>query len=73
MKHLTRKFVAYEMDMSISGYGKIERGEIDLTISKLTKIASIFGVSISDLLFLDISYFFNKNNKEDSKASVLTS
>jgi len=61
MKHLTRKFVAYEMEMSISGYGKIERGEIDLTVSKLTKIAAIFGVSLNDLLFLDISFFFNNS------------
>ncbi|MEA9414109.1 MULTISPECIES: helix-turn-helix domain-containing protein [unclassified Flavobacterium] len=66
MKNLTRKFVASEMDMSISGYGKIERGEIDLTISKLSKIASVFGVSLNDLLFLDISYFFNKSYNKSS-------
>jgi transcriptional regulator with XRE-family HTH domain len=30
-------------------YGKIERGEIDLTLSKLSKISDIFGVSITDL------------------------
>jgi transcriptional regulator with XRE-family HTH domain len=66
MKNLTRKFVASEMDMSISGYGKIERGEIDLTISKLSKIASVFGVSLNDLLFLDISFFFNKSYNKSS-------
>ncbi len=65
MKHLTRKFVAYEMEMSISGYGKIERGEIDLTVSKLTKIAAILGVSLNDLLFLDISFFFNKTHNQE--------
>ncbi len=58
MKNLTRDFVAAEMDMSTSGYGKIERGEIDLTISKIARIASILGVSISDLLFFDVSLFF---------------
>lgn len=62
MKNLTRKYVAWEMDMSTSGYSKIERGEVDLTISKIAKIALVFEVSINDLLFLDISFFFNKNN-----------
>ncbi len=53
------------MEMSISGYGKIERGEIDLTVSKLTKIAAILGVSLNDLLFLDISFFFNKTHNQE--------
>ena len=64
MKNLTRDFVAGELDMTYSGYGKIERGEIDITISKISKLADIFGISISDLLFFDVSYFFN-NDAED--------
>ena len=46
LKNLTREYVAFELDMSSSGYGKIERGEVDLTLSKLQKIATIFGVSV---------------------------
>jgi len=65
MKNLTRDYVAGEMDMSTSGYGKIERGEIDLTISKISRIAAIFGISISDLLFFDVSFFFS--NGKDKK------
>jgi transcriptional regulator with XRE-family HTH domain len=64
MKNLTRDFVAGEMDMSTSGYGKIERGEVDLTISKISRIAAILGVSISDLLFFDVSLFFTKAKSE---------
>lgn len=65
MKNLTRDFVAGELDMTASGYGKIERGEIDITISKIARLASIFGITISDLLFFDVSSFFNtvSNNK----------
>jgi transcriptional regulator with XRE-family HTH domain len=62
LKNLTRDYVAAEMDMSTSGYGKIERGEIDLTISKLFRIAAIFDISISDLLFFDSSLFFSSHN-----------
>lgn len=64
MRNLTRDFVAGELDMTYSGYGKIERGEIDITISKISKLADIFGISISDLLFFDVSFFFN-NDPED--------
>jgi len=63
MSDLTRDYVAAELEMSTSGYGKIERGEIDLTLSKLVKICSIFGVSITDLLYFDVSTFF-KNTAE---------
>lgn len=67
MKNLTRDFVAGEMEMSTSGYGKIERGEIDLTISKIARIASILGISISDLLFFDVSIFFNNNTINEKR------
>ncbi|OXA84628.1 helix-turn-helix domain-containing protein [Flavobacterium hibernum] len=64
MKNLTRDFVAGELEMTYSGYGKIERGEIDITISKISRLADIFGISISDLLFFDVSYFFNNDAEE---------
>jgi transcriptional regulator with XRE-family HTH domain len=66
MNDLTREYVAGELQMSTSGYGKIERGEIDLTLSKLYKIAAIFNVSITDLLFFDISFFFKNAPRTDS-------
>ena len=74
MKNLTRDFVASELEMTTSGYGKIERGEIDITISKITRLAAIFGISISDLLFFDVSYFFNKggNNKFENDSNNIS-
>ncbi|RTZ02039.1 XRE family transcriptional regulator [Flavobacterium bomense] len=66
MNDLTRDYVAGELQMSTSGYGKIERGEIDLTISKLYKIAAVLGVSITDLLFFDVSTLFKNNVNETS-------
>jgi transcriptional regulator with XRE-family HTH domain len=49
--------------MSTSGYGKIERGEIDLTLSKLYKISAIFGISITDLLYFNVSDIFKNDSK----------
>ena len=44
--------------MSVSGFSKIERGEIDLTISKLEKIANAIGVSASQILNFDVTNIF---------------
>ena len=59
LKDLTREYVAEELEMSMSGYGKIERGEVDLTVSKLTKISEVLDVSIEFILKFDTTIFFN--------------
>jgi len=63
MKNLTRDYVAAELDMTASGYGKIERGEIDITISKIYRLASIFEITVSDLLFFNVANVFNNSKK----------
>ncbi len=60
LKNLTREYVADELKMSTSGYGKIERGEVDLTISKLVKIAKVLDVSIEFIFKFDVSTFFKQ-------------
>lgn len=59
LKNLTREYVADELKMSTSGYGKIERGEVDLTVSKLVKIAKVLNVTIEFIFKFDVSNFFN--------------
>ncbi len=61
LKNLTREHVADELNMSTSGYGKIERGEVDLTISKLIRIAQVFNVSIDFIFRFDVSLFFDES------------
>jgi transcriptional regulator with XRE-family HTH domain len=63
MKDLTRDYVAAELDMTASGYGKIERGEIDIAISKVYRLASIFEITVSDLLFFNVGSVFNNSKK----------
>ena len=66
LKNLTREYVAEELKMSMSGQGKIERGEVDLTVSKLMEIAKVLDVSIEFIFKFDISVFFS-----DAKQLVL--
>ncbi|MNG02287.1 helix-turn-helix protein [compost metagenome] len=56
--------MAVEMNMSVSGYSKIERGEIDLTVLKLQKIALILNVSVSDILNFDTIGVFGYSNND---------
>lgn len=62
LKDITRENIASRLDMSVSGFSKIERGEIDLTLSKLDKIAKVLGVSPSQILSFDATNIFNVSN-----------
>ena len=64
LKNLTREYVADEIEMSTSGYGKIERGEVDLTFSKLNKIAIVFQVSIDFIINFDANKLFSELKNE---------
>ena len=59
LKNLTREYVAAELTMSPSGYGKIERGDVDLTVSKLIEISKVLDVSTEFIFKFDVSLFFN--------------
>lgn len=59
LKNLTREHVAAELKMSPSGYGKIERGDVDLTVSKLIEISKVLDVSTEFIFKFDVSLFFN--------------
>ena len=59
LKNLSREQMATDLEMSLSGYGKLERGEVDISISKLYKIAEILNVSVSQMMNFDVSNIFN--------------
>ena len=62
--------MAADLNMSQTGYGKIERGETDISITKLESIAQILGLTINDVIDFDEKTFFygniinNKNSNE---------
>ena len=56
--------------MSVSGCSKIERGEVDLTISKIDKIADVLEVSASQILNFDATTIFNISNNNNSGGVV---
>lgn len=62
LKNLTRESIAAELDLSVSGYSKIERNEVDLTLSRIKQISEILGVDVSQILNFDASNIFNVSN-----------
>ena len=59
LKNYTRENMADKLEMSLSGYSKLERGDVELTITKLYKIAEILEVDISQIFNFDASKIFN--------------
>ncbi len=49
-KNLTQENLAIDLNMSLTGYSKIERGETDINFSRLQKIADYYNLSIIELL-----------------------
>ena len=47
---LSQEKIAAKLDMSANGYGGIERGEVDIKLSRLEKLSEILGVEASELL-----------------------
>lgn len=64
LKDITREQVAGELNMSLSGYSKIERNEVDLTVSRVERIAEILEVDLSQLLNFDATQIFNISNNQ---------
>jgi len=48
-KGISQESIAYDLGIDYSTYGKIERGQIGLTVDRLEKIATILDVSIEEL------------------------
>ena len=70
LKNYTQQYVADELELSLSGYGKIERDETDISISRLEKIAAVLEVDVSTILSFDEKHIFNFHNKQNAMVSM---
>lgn len=58
LKGLTQEEMAVKLNMSTTGYAKIERGETKLQNPRLEKIADVLGIALTDLLNFDAQNVF---------------
>tara|TARA_R110002072_G_scaffold20967_6_gene75458 strand:- start:2701 stop:3075 length:375 start_codon:yes stop_codon:yes gene_type:complete len=59
LKGYSQEYVAGAMDISQRNYSRIEKNEIELNLSKLSKISEILEVSPQQILGFDEKFFFS--------------
>ncbi len=67
MKSFSQEYMANSLGISLGAYGKMERNQTDLNISRLEKIAEIFGMSMIDFLNFNEGSVFSQNNINESQ------
>lgn len=70
LKNYTQQYMADELELSLSGYGKIERDETDISISRLEKIATVLEVDVNTILSFDERQVFNFHNNQNTMVSM---
>ncbi|GAA4418223.1 hypothetical protein GCM10023187_51430 [Nibrella viscosa] len=53
LRNFTQDYMAEALQMSQAGYGKIERDETDISLSRLQQIASVLKVELNELIGFD--------------------
>lgn len=66
MRQWTQEEMAEKMNMSLSGYAKVERGETKLHLDKLQQIAQIFDIDVVELISANEKglFFFMSGNSD---------
>jgi transcriptional regulator with XRE-family HTH domain len=71
LRLMSREQMAAELSLSISGYGRLERGEIDLTLGRMKRIADILNVHLTELLDFEPTAVLQKKKPVADKKEPL--
>ena len=68
---LSKENMAYKLCISVTGYGKIERGEVRSNLSRLEQISEVFNMDICELLSMGGAekVYFNNTVTESSNSN----
>jgi len=66
LKGLTQEQMAEKLNMSTTGYAKVERGETKLQTDRLEKIAAALGIELEDFVSFDEKMVFNASFHDQS-------
>ncbi len=61
MKGYSQDVVANSLEISVRAYSKLERGETQLTVERLYKIAEILEIPVQDVLGFEVNNVFNNS------------
>jgi transcriptional regulator with XRE-family HTH domain len=65
LKNISPKDMADRLNMSLSGYQRIERDEVSINMERLLELAGIFEMKPEDLLTFDEKLVFSNNTLHD--------
>ena len=71
LKNFTQSHVANELGITQSAYSKIELGETEVSYSKLTRIAEIFGMSPEEIVSFNEQMIFNIMHNQTGNGFVI--
>jgi len=69
-KGWTQEKMAEKLGMSVIGYGNIERGDTDATLSKLEEIAKVLGIELHELFNSQGKLIINLGNLGENSINV---
>ena len=72
LKNYSQDYMASQLKMSVPGYGRIERNEVDVSMERANQIANVLGISLTELISFDEKYIFN-NYANNQNAFVINS
>ncbi|TAD96842.1 MAG: XRE family transcriptional regulator [Bacteroidetes bacterium] len=61
-KGLRQEDMAEKLSISVSAYAKLERGETDITLSRIEKIANLYGLKPTEMINVENKTDFSFNN-----------
>lgn len=64
-QNLSQEDVAEKLGMTANGYGGIERGEVDIKLSRLEQLSELFGVELIELLNRTEQNVFNFSDTQN--------
>jgi transcriptional regulator with XRE-family HTH domain len=72
-KDWSQEEMAEKLNMSLSGYSKIERGDTKVSIPKLKKIAGILETDLIELMFLGEKRIYFAGNENSNNVNIIGS
>ncbi len=75
-KGLRQEDMAEKLSLSVSAYAKLERGETDITLSRIEQIAEFYGLKALEMINMekksDFAFTNNQNNSNIYQGSFAT-
>lgn len=69
LKNYTQSYMSEMLNMSLSGYSKIERDETDISLKRLQQIAEVLETDFSNILDFDGNKVFNINQNQHAEGT----